>query len=156
VLYSPVSNEAWAGAVGQGSVVVSADGRRAPLSVSTVAKLAESRIVSSRSHRSAALEAALAALGARSLAALGSAGLKCAEIARGKAEAYVAPARAGARWDLCAGQAIITAAGGRVTDAYGNAIDYRSESLINESGIVASNGRVHDEILARLSAHRES
>ncbi len=156
VLYSPVSNEAWAGAVGHGSALVAADGRRTPLTVSDVTKLGDARIVSTRSHRSAALEAALAALGAHSLAALGSAGLKCAAVATGKAEAYVAPARAGKRWDLCAGEAIITAAGGRVTDAYGHAIDYRSESLANESGIVASNGGVHDEILARLAAHRES
>ena len=154
VLYSPVSREAWAGRVGEGAVHVTAAGERTPISVSDVRDLSGARIVSTRSHRSAALEAALDALGAESLAALGSAGLKCAEVATGKAEAYVAPSLAGARWDLCAGQAIITAAGGRVTDARAKAIDYRSASLANATGIVASNAGVHDEILARLAAHR--
>ncbi len=66
------------------------------------------------------------------------------------ADAYVAPGRAGSRWDLCAGQAIIEAAGGRVTDARGRPIDYRSESLINTEGFIASNGLLHDEIVACL------
>lgn len=40
------------------------------------------------------------ALGVRQLDALGSAGLKCAEVAAGTADAYAAPARAGSRWNL--------------------------------------------------------
>lgn len=66
----------------------------------------------------------------------------------------LAQARAGSRWDLCAGEAIIHAAGGKLTDAWGEPIDYRSESLVNERGIVASNGHLHAEILARLAEAR--
>ena len=85
---------------------------------------------------------------------MGSAGLKLAEVAAGLADAYVAPGRAGSRWDVCAGQALLEAAGGRLTDAFGDAIDYRAESLVNDRGIIASNGLIHDAILERLATLR--
>ncbi|MBK8996682.1 MAG: 3'(2'),5'-bisphosphate nucleotidase CysQ [Myxococcales bacterium] len=154
LVHAPATGTTWQGRVGEGAEVVQIDGTRRPLGVSATATLSEARVLSTRSHRSPALEAALAALGVRRLDALGSAGLKCAEVAAGTADAYVAPARAGSRWDVCAGEAIIHAAGGRFTDAFGEPIDYLSESLVNERGIVASNGHLHAEILARLADAR--
>lgn len=155
VILAPATGIRWVGGVGESAAVVTADART-PLSVSATPTLAQARVLSTRSHRSPALERALAALGVRQLDALGSAGLKCAEVAAGTADAYVAPARAGSRWDLCAGEAIIHAAGGKLTDAWGEPIDYRSESLVNERGIVASNGHLHAEILARLAEARSA
>lgn len=154
LIHAPATGTSWLGRVSEGAEVVATDGARAPLRVSGTAALAEARVLSTRSHRSPALEAALAALGVRQLDALGSAGLKCAEVAAGTADAYVAPARAGSLWDVCAGEAIIRAAGGELTDAFGELIDYRSANLVNERGIVASNGRIHAEILARLAEAR--
>ena len=57
---------------------------------------------------------------------------------------------------MCAGQAIIEAAGGRVTDAWGDVVDFRDVDLGNKRGIVASNGHVHEQILERLAGARES
>jgi 3'(2'), 5'-bisphosphate nucleotidase len=149
VLHAPVSGEVWAGAIGQGAVRTQRDGTETKLRVAGADTLEKARLLSTRSHRSDALEQALAALGAGRVDALGSAGLKCAAVAAAEADAYVAPGRAGCRWDLCAGEAIIHAAGGRVTDARGELLDYRGDSLVNAHGIVASNGRVHDAILER-------
>jgi 3'(2'), 5'-bisphosphate nucleotidase len=154
VILAPATGRAWLAAAGAGAERVDPDGTRSPLRVSNTEKLADARVVSTRSHRSPALEQALAALGVRQLDALGSAGLKCAEVASGRAEAYVAPGRAGSRWDICAGQALVETAGGLFTDAYGDAIDYRAESLVNDRGVVASNGKVHAEILERLAEVR--
>ncbi len=149
VLHAPVTGEVWMAAEGWGAKHRRQDGTEADLHVSQTQTLEEARLLSTRSHRSEALERALAALGAAQVDALGSAGLKCAAIAQAGADAYVAPGRAGCRWDLCAGEAIIRAAGGRVTDANGDAIDYRSESLVNHTGIIASNGAIHDAIVDR-------
>jgi 3'-phosphoadenosine 5'-phosphosulfate (PAPS) 3'-phosphatase len=44
----------------------------------------------------------------------------------------------------------VVAAGGRVTDAEGKAIDYRAESLSNHTGMLASNGLLHETVLERL------
>ena len=154
VIHAPIIGTAWAGTVGHGAVRIEPNGERAPVHVTAVDDLAAATIVSSRSHRSPKLERALEALGVRAVTSMGSAGLKGAEVARGAVEAHVAPHYAGKRWDVCAAEALIAAAGGRVTDAWGDRFDYRAASLTNDRGLVASNGRVHDTILERLRVHR--
>ena len=112
------------------------------------------RVVASRSHRTPTFERALSELGAGSVLQQGSAGLKGARVAEASADAYIAPFYAGQRWDICACDALVNAAGGRVTDAYGAPIDYRGPSLAQESGLVVSNGHVHDALLERLARFR--
>jgi 3'(2'), 5'-bisphosphate nucleotidase len=154
VIHAPESGVSWLGELGQGAYQTAADGSRKPISVSQVRTLAGARIVGSRSHRNPAQEQALAALGARELVALGSAGLKASVVAHGEADAYVAPHYAGKRWDACAADALISAAGGKLTDARGDLFDYRSEKLDNDRGVVASNGLFHDVIIEKLALSR--
>lgn len=156
VIHSPTSDTAWAGQVGLGAWEVSSSGVRTPIRVSPQHERARARVVASRSHRTEESERALKILGVSRIDALGSAGLKGAEVARGRADGYVAPGTTGKRWDACAVDALVSAAGGRVSDAYGDPIDYRGESLLNSRGIVATNGRLHDELLVRLANARSS
>ena len=86
---------------------------------------------------------------------MGSAGLKGACVSEGEADAYLAPSQAGHRWDVCATDALVHAAGGRVTNALGHAIDYRAPGLSEERGLVVTNGALHDPILERLAHARE-
>ena len=151
VIDAPERNVAWGGIVGKGAWRFERDGSRHAVHVSDTAEMGSARIVASRSHRNEVLEEALAMLGARALDPLGSAGLKCAEVALGGADAYVSPGRSGQRWDACAGEALVVAAGGRFTDAYGDPLDYRAPSLSNDRGLVASNGAIHDAILERIA-----
>lgn len=152
VIHAPQSGISWLGQVGKGAYQQSADGSRQPITVSETRAISEARIVGSRSHRNPALEQALTRLQARELVALGSAGLKAAAVARGAADAYVAPHYAGKRWDACAADALITAAGGKLTNADGELFDYRAAELGNDRGMIASNGWFHDEILNKLRA----
>ncbi len=154
VIHAPVFGTAWAGVVGAGAERVEADGARAPISVTSVRELADATVVSSRSHRSARLERALAALGVKAITSMGSAGLKGAAVARGSVDAHVAPHYAGKRWDAAAVDALTTAAGGTVTDAWGDPLDYRAATLTNDRGLVASNGHIHAALLERLQSHR--
>ena len=154
VIHAPESGVSWLGQVGHGAYQSDADGSRRPITVSDTGTLSEARIVGSRSHRNPAQERALASLQARELVALGSAGLKAVAVARGAADAYVAPHYAGKRWDACAADALITAAGGKLTNTDGELFDYRAEDLGNDRGIIASNGRFHDAILQKLAAAR--
>jgi 3'(2'), 5'-bisphosphate nucleotidase len=137
-------------------MVIDANGARSPFHVSDRADLATARLVGSRSHRGPKLERLLAALGVGELIPMGSAGLKGAFVARGEAEAHVAPFYAGKRWDACAAEALVVAAGGQVTDAYGEPIDYRAESLSNDRGVVATNGVLHDTLLRRIAEVRNA
>jgi 3'(2'), 5'-bisphosphate nucleotidase len=154
VIHAPESGISWLGELGLGAYQTAADGSRKPISVSKVQTLALARVVGSRSHRNPALEQALASLGARELVALGSAGLKASVVAHGEADAYVAPHYAGKRWDACAADALISAAGGKLTDSRGDLFDYRSEKLDNDRGVVASNGLFHDLIIEKLARAR--
>jgi 3'(2'), 5'-bisphosphate nucleotidase len=156
VMHAPALGIAWAGAVGKGAERVLANGTRSPIRVSDTPELGQARLVSSRSHRSARLDRALASLGPREVYTKGSAGLKGTEVAEGVADAHVAPFYAGKRWDACAAEALIAAAGGRVTDAYGAPLDYRGVGLSNDRGLVATNGRIHDAIVRKLEALRAS
>ena len=154
VIYAPGRRKGWLGQVGVGAEEVQPDGTRQPIQARKISALSEARVVASRSHRDAAAQRALKHLGVAHLDALGSAGLKGSEVARGAADAYVSPGGAGKRWDACAVDALVTAAGGRVTNAYGELFDYRSENLINDRGMVASNGAIHDALLERLADAR--
>jgi 3'(2'), 5'-bisphosphate nucleotidase len=78
---------------------------------------------------------------------MGSAGLKGAAVARGAADAYIDTGAKTKRWDACAVDAVVTAAGGRVSDLDGAPIDYRGRHLVNDRGLVVTNGRLHDAVL---------
>jgi 3'(2'), 5'-bisphosphate nucleotidase len=151
VIHAPVSGVAWIGGVGLGAWRVDPAGPRVPIHVSAIRELAQARAVASRSHRGRRLERTLAALGVREVRALGSAGLKGAQVAEGLAEAYVHPGAGLRRWDVCAVDALVTAAGGQVSDVAGAPIDYRDASLTCKRGFVASNGLTHAAILDRLA-----
>jgi 3'(2'), 5'-bisphosphate nucleotidase len=87
---------------------------------------------------------------------MGSAGLKGTLVASAAVEAYVAPGYAGKRWDACAADALVTAAGGTFTDTFGDPIDYRASSLSNDRGLLATNGHVHAELLAAFAEMRQA
>lgn len=150
VIHAPASGLVWAGEVGAGAYQLSHGSEQKAISPSRTQSLAESRILVSRAHRSNRLTRHLEAIGPRLVRSVGSAGLKGALVAEGQADAYLAPGMAGKRWDACALDAIVTAAGGRVTDAHGSPINYRSESLVNDNGLIVSNGTLHELLLAKL------
>jgi 3'(2'), 5'-bisphosphate nucleotidase len=154
VIDAPARGDVFAGWVGQGAFRIS-DGKPSALHVSDIADVTQGRLVGSRSHRGPQLERALARLNPREVRVLGSAGLKATLVATAEVEAYVAPGYAGKRWDACAADALVTAAGGMLTDTYGDAIDYRAESLSNARGLLASNGRIHEALVQSFAELRQ-
>jgi len=91
--------------------------------------------VASRSHRSPAVDAYLAAIGNYDLTSCGSS-LKFCRIAEGQADIYprLGPT---SEWDTAAAQAVVEAAGGGVTDTRLRPLRYnRGESLINPHFLV--------------------
>jgi 3'(2'), 5'-bisphosphate nucleotidase len=153
VIDAPARGEIFSGWVG-GGAFVERDGKKTPLRVSDVTDLKQGRIVGSRSHRGPKLEQAIAQMSPREVLVMGSAGLKGTLVAEGIVEAYVAPGYAGKRWDACAADALVTAAGGVLTDTHGDAIDYRAESLDNSRGLICSNRHVHASLVQSLAALR--
>jgi len=153
VIDAPARGDVFAAWVGQGAVL-RRDGRESALRVSQIDDLSRGRLVGSRSHRSPQLERTLAKLNPLEVRVMGSAGLKGTLVATAEVEAYVAPGYAGQRWDACAADALVTAAGGKLTDTYGDPIDYRAASLSNDRGLLASNGYVHEALVEAFAELR--
>jgi 3'(2'), 5'-bisphosphate nucleotidase len=150
VVYAPATDTLWCGARGVGAFRIDSDGTERAIRVGAVQDPTAARITVSRSRRSEDLKRALESIAPREVAPMGSAGLKGSLVAEDSADAYLAIGPAGKHWDACAMDALVTAAGGRVTDARGQALDYRSADLELEHGLLASNPAFHQALLAKF------
>jgi 3'(2'), 5'-bisphosphate nucleotidase len=86
---------------------------------------------------------------------------KYASVARGDASIYLRlPTRAGYEekiWDHAAGLIVIEEAGGRVTDTTGKSLNFSLGRTLRENiGVVATNGRLHDPVVAAVRQVLES
>ncbi len=150
----PDTGAIWLGAAGVGAWKEASDGTRARLAVSTVDAANQIRLVSSKSHRSDYYRRFCGLLGITDEISLGSVGLKVSTIAEAARDLYVYPGSQTKIWDSCAPEAILFAAGGRITDSDGIPLSYLKAGLENPRGVVASNGRVHDQALAAIAQLR--
>lgn len=129
VLYVPALECCYYAARGLGAERQDAGGRREPVHVS-VCSHEPPRVLASRSHRGSRIDALLENLGSHQIVSVGSA-LKFARLAEGAADFYprLSPT---SEWDTAAGQAIVEAAGGRVTDLQGVPLRYNArDTLVN-------------------------
>jgi len=151
VVVAPAWGRTFFGVVGDGAWEVALDGARAKIHATSRRSVSDASIVLSRSRVSPKLAELVDALGAREVVRHGSSGLKGALVAVGANDVYLQPGRAGMRWDACATEALVDAAGGRCTDAQGEPLEYATEELVNSGGLVATNGLLHDAIIRALA-----
>jgi len=137
-----------------GGAYVIIDDAVQPLAVSTIAAATEVRLVASASHRSPDIDRVKDTLGIANEQNVGSVGVKLCLIAMGVRDLYVNPAAKTKVWDTCGPEAILTGAGGRLSDLFGTPVDYTE--LGQPRGLVASNSHVHDEVIAKLAPLFES
>jgi 3'(2'), 5'-bisphosphate nucleotidase len=139
------------GIVGEGAWEISNNSRR-PIHVAPRTTLAGASLLVSRWRTQSRVPGLIAATGAREAVPFGSAGLKSVLVATGVHDVYVQPGRAGWRWDACAAEAIVRAAGGEMTDEEGARIEYASGELENKRGLLATNGTVHAAMIAAMKS----
>ena len=143
VAYDPSHDELWVAERGAGAYC-----NDARLAVSSAATLDESLLASGfpydlRSNPDNNLEEYAAfSVRARGVRRLGSAVLYLAWVAAGRFDGYW-ELRLGA-WDVAAAGLMVEEAGGRLTSLTGGPID------LDRPTVVASNGRIHDQMLAVL------
>ncbi len=154
VVFQPATGLLYAGIVGWGAFLEET-GERILLEVSGKTDPREMITVSSRSHRQQIVDRVRAILRITRERVSGSVGLKVGLISRRLADVYIHPSPGCKEWDLCAPQALLEAAGGRMTDCWGNPIRYNRADVRAHNGVVATNGLMHDEIIgvvARICA----
>ncbi|CAB3366972.1 Hypothetical predicted protein [Cloeon dipterum] len=119
-------------------------------------------ITTTRSHSNALVQAALDAIQPDDVLRVGGAGHKVMLLMEGKAHAYVFASAGCKKWDTCAPEAILSAAGGHLTDMLGRPYQYHaSVQHLNASGVLATArkedhawyaSRVPDSVREKLSS----
>ena len=141
VSYNPVGDEMFAAARGHGTTL-----NGAAVHVSNTPDLAAARVLASRSEAARGEWDAFQSQFTVELT--GSVAYKLALIAAGRGDATFSLTPKN-EWDICAGVALITAAGGRVTDRDGQALRFNQRDT-RRSGLIASNGVLHPALLRLL------
>ncbi len=135
VVYRPVGDKLYAGIVGDGCEL-EADGVARRIAVTPPPDdPRDLRLVVSRSHLSKKSARLAEALGITQIRPMGSVGLKCGFIAEGAADLYLHASRGSSRWDSCAPEAVLRAAGGRLTALDGAPYRYDVPELGNSEGL---------------------
>ena len=148
VVHDPNQGETFVAERGGGAFV-----NGLPLAVSTTASVNESLLCTGFPHdirasrRNNLAEYAAFSLKAQGVRRMGSAVIYLAYVAAGRLDGYW-ELRLGP-WDVAAGALLVEEAGGRVTDLTGGPID------LDAPAIVASNGRIHEEMLEVLQTVRD-
>lgn len=141
VMVNPVSGMTMAGIVGGGALLNGSSVR-----VTTHPSLTGARVVVSRSEYkkgwfdqwSDQIEAI----------PVGSVAYKLGLVGTGQADATFTP-KPRNEWDICAGVAIIEAAGGRASNGAGSAYRFNEPDPLNH-GVVGTNGLLHPQILGLI------
>ena len=145
VVYDPMRDELFVARKGAGATL-----NGAQIQVSAVDQLIASILVTGfsydferRAHQAAVWRDFL--MRVQAIRQTGSAALNLCYIAAGRLDGYWE--RGISAWDVAAGAVIVTEAGGVVTDMRGGT--FRSD----DREILASNGAVHDDLLAVIATH---
>jgi myo-inositol-1(or 4)-monophosphatase len=141
VIYDPMSDELFSAVRGQGCTA-----NDHPVTVSQTSSLAEGAVAIDYGRRRIVRETAVAALlgivhDVRNIRSIGSAALALAWVAAGRLDAYLS-FELGA-WDIAAGALMIQEAGGQVST-----VDRRPLALVASTSCAASNGLLHEPLLA--------
>jgi myo-inositol-1(or 4)-monophosphatase len=83
---------------------------------------------------------------------LGSVANKLAQVAQGTGDMMFSLVPKN-EWDICAGTLLIAEAGGRVTDRQGQPFLFNQPDTLR-TGIVATNGRLHEQVLRLIGERR--
>jgi 3'(2'), 5'-bisphosphate nucleotidase len=122
--------------------------------VSAVRDPREATLMVSRAHRPTLLDPLIRRLGIPRVVPCGSVGVKVSRLVLGQGDLYVHAGLGAKRWDTCAPEAVLAAAGGRFTDLAGAPIDYASSDLALRNGLIASNGALHEAVVEAVAAER--
>jgi 3'(2'), 5'-bisphosphate nucleotidase len=134
VVFLPASDRMFTAARGAGAWMET-EGRRELLTSQRSGD--RMRLVTSRSHADATVEAMCAALPITDRRPSGSVGIKCALIAQGECDLYAHPVPYMGEWDTCAPEVILREAGGTVTDCRGEPLRYNKPDPHQPHGILA-------------------
>ncbi|HKR13122.1 MAG TPA: 3'(2'),5'-bisphosphate nucleotidase CysQ [Pyrinomonadaceae bacterium] len=151
VVYAPLSGVLYRAVRGEGTWIERPQVEPEKARVSEARELSEMRLAASRSHRSPRMNKVVQRFGFREEVQRGSVGIKIGLLIEQQCDVYIHLSPRTKQWDTCAPQLILTEAGGRMTDLFGEPLNYNVPDVQNRNGLVASNGASHDRIIEMLA-----
>jgi 3'(2'), 5'-bisphosphate nucleotidase len=150
VVYVPVRGVLYRAVRSGGAWIELGDEPAVRMTVSKETKPEKMILTSSRSHRSPRMQRVISAFGFKNDIRSGSVGVKIGLIAEQQADLYLHLSPGTKQWDTCGPEAILTEAGGRMTDLFGQPLRYNGVRIDNRNGVVATNGVGHEIVIENL------
>lgn len=116
------------------------------LETSHVSELERCTATCSRHHLSENDQNFLTKLGITEFSKRGSS-LKVTDVCSGKADLYFTLTNKIKQWDTCASYCLIKEAGGKMTDMFGTDLEYNTDTINHQNGILVTNGIIHKQIV---------
>lgn len=151
VVYQPSTGVLYRAVVGEGTWIERPQMEPERARVSDRTDFAGMRLAASRSHRSPRMNKVVQRFGFRDEVQRGSVGIKVGLLVEQQCDVYIHLSPRTKQWDTCAPQLILTEAGGRMTDLFGEPLNYNVPDVQNRNGLVASNGASHDKLIDTLA-----
>ena len=151
VVYLPLPRLLYRAVVGHGTWIERPQRETEGAIVSDRPTLSMMRLAASRSHRSPRMNRVVQRFGFREEVQRGSVGIKVGLLVEQQCDVYIHLSPRTKQWDTCAPQLILTEAGGRLTDLFGQPLNYNVRDVNNRNGLVASNGAAHELIIQTLA-----
>ena len=151
VVYLPLTGVLYRAVRGEGTSIERPQVETEQARTSGARGFANMRLAASRSHRSSRMNRVVQRFGFREEVQRGSVGIKVGLLVEQQCDVYIHLSPRTKQWDTCAPQLILTEAGGRMTDLFGEPLNYNVPDVQNHNGLVASNGASHDQIIETLA-----
>lgn len=151
VVYQPLTDVLYRASRGNGSWIERPHAVAKQAHVSEQSELSMMILAASRSHRSPRMDRVVKAFGVKQEVRRGSVGIKVGLIIERHCDLYVHLSPRTKQWDTCAPQVILSEAGGRFSDLFGNPISYNAPEVQHDNGLVATNGVAHDRVIEALA-----
>jgi 3'(2'), 5'-bisphosphate nucleotidase len=151
VVYQPLPDVLYRAVEGAGAWIERKGFEAERASASDEDRVERMRLAVSRTHRSPRMDVVVRSLGVEEEVPRGSVGIKVGLIIERQCDLYVHLSSRTKQWDTCAPEIILTEAGGRITDLFGEPLSYNNPDVQNRNGLVASNGAGHTSIIEKLA-----
>ena len=148
VVYEPTTDTLIWGVPGQ--AVLERNGEKKTVKVTDESQPSQATLMVSRSHPSKNVQRFSQSLNIQKTMPMGSVGLKVLRVAEATADLYLTTSSHTKEWDACAPEAIVRAAGGMMTDLFGQPLRYNKKDVSMSKGLLASNGPLHELSLRAL------
>ena len=150
VVYQPAPDAMYYAVTGKGAWIEREGFEPQRAVVSGQSEIRRMRLAVSRTHRSPRMNSVVSALKVKEEVQRGSVGIKIGLIVEQQCDLYVHLSSRTKQWDTCAPEVILTEAGGRCSDLFGQPLFYNTPDVQNRNGLVASNGVAHDQVIGIL------